>query len=445
MSPTESAMEARPNAPATAIVLAGGGAYAAYEAGVLLYVLDQLPRETGLKPRVDIFAGTSAGAINVSVLATHADDLAGAARRLAEYWRNISLAEVVRFGPRELLRLGRLVVGPALSRLPTVRPARPRRGPHQAVAGLFDTTPMRDRLEQLIPWGRLQHNLASGRLRAIALCATEICTGTSVIFYETAPGVEYKEGRDPTREAQRVRIGVAHAMASAAIPFVFPAVLIDGICYTDGALRLNTPLNPALRLGAGRLLVISLTQAPKDAKRSARLGCRRNAFPGALFLLGRTVPILMTQSLDYELERIERYNKLIEGGCAEYGERFLKTFNDVLKPSRNADYRKVSTCHVRPTQSLTDLAHQVVRSAPRELRAPGLAGGLIGRALASAALADSDLSGYLAFTPAFTGALVDLGFHDARQRREELRCLFDDSAFEPARPAAALTTTAPKL
>jgi NTE family protein len=430
MSPTETAGQAAgPTArPATAIVLGGGGAYAAYEAGVLLYLLDQLPRETGLSPHIDIFAGTSAGAINVSALAAHADDLGGAARRLADFWRNITLSEVVRFGYNEVRTLGRLVLGPLRDRAAHPAPPRPRRGPHQPVAGLFDTAPLRSHLEELIPWGRLQGHLATGLVRAVALCATEVCTGSSVIFYETAAGVEYKEGRDPNKEVHRVRIGVDHAMASSAIPFLFPSELIDGVCYTDGALRQNTPLNPALRLGAGRLLVVSLTQLPGEAKRTARLGCRRNAYPGALFLLGRTVPILMTQSLDYELQRIERYNRLIEGGCAEYGDRFLRTFNDILTPSRNADYRRVTTCHIRPSASLTDLARQVVRAAPAELQLPGLAGGLIGRVLSSAALADSDLSGYLAFAPSFTGALVDLGFSDARARREELRALFDDAA-----------------
>jgi NTE family protein len=416
----------RASTPSTALVLAGGGAYAAYEAGVLLYVLDELPRATGVTARFDVFAGTSAGAINVSVLAANADDLGGAARRLADFWRRITLPEVVSFGYRELRALGRLVMGPVRARVPYPRPPRGTRGPHEPVAGLLDTAPLRERLGQIVPWGRLQEHLASGLVRAVALCATEVCTGSSVIFYQTAAGVEYKEGRDPNKEVQRARIGVDHAMASTAIPFLFPSVLIDGICYTDGALRQNTPLNPALRLGAGRLLVVSLTQPPGEAKVQARLGCRRNAYPGALFLLGRTVPILMTQSLDYELQRIERYNQLIAGGCAEYGDRFVATFNNILTPSRNANYRRVSTCHVRPSQSLTDLARRVVRTAPAELHLPGLAGSLLGRALTSAALADSDLSGYLAFAPAFTGALVDLGFRDAQARREELRHLFTD-------------------
>ena len=411
-------------APSTALVLAGGGAFAAYEAGVLLYLLDELPRETGLRPHFDVFAGTSAGAINVSALAANADDLGGAARRLADFWRRLTLPEVVRFGLREVRALGRLFLGPIRALVPHPRPPRPRRGPHDPVAGLFDTSPLREHLEALVPWGRLQEHLASGLVRAVALCATEVCTGTSAIFYETAAGVEYKEGRDPNKEVHRVRIGVDHVMASSAIPFLFPSVLIDGICYTDGALRQNTPLNPALRLGAERVLVVSLTQPPGAAKRTARLGCRRNAYPGALFLLGRTVPILMTQSLDYELQRIERYNRLIAGGCAEYGDRFLSTFNNILTPSRNANYRRVHTCHIRPSRSLTDVARQVVRQAPRELRLPGLAGGLVGRVLASAALADSDLSGYLMFAPAFTGALVDLGLRDARAQRQELIALF---------------------
>jgi NTE family protein len=408
----------------TALVLAGGGAFAAYEAGVLLYLLDELPRETGLEPRFDIFAGTSAGAINVSVLAAWADDLAGAARRLADFWRRISLREVVRFGYREARTLGRLLLGPIRDLAPRPSPPRARSGPHEPVAGLFDSAPLRGQLEELIPWGRLQQHLASGLVRAVALCATEVCTGVSVIFYETAAGVEYKEGRDPNKEVQRVRVGVDHAMASSAIPFLFPAVLIDGVCYTDGALRQNTPLNPALRLGAQRVLVVSLTQQPGEAKRTARIGCRRSAYPGALFLLGRTVPILMSQSLDYELQRVDRYNRLIQGGCAEYGDRFLATVNDVLTPSRNADYRRVSTCHLRPSQSLTELARQTARQALPGLQLPGLPGSLVARVLASAALADTDLSGYLMFAPAFTSALVDLGFRDARAAREQLLGLF---------------------
>jgi NTE family protein len=412
--------------PSTALVLAGGGAFGAYEAGVLLYLFDELPRETGCRPRFDVFAGTSAGALNVSFLAASVEDPGAGARRLAQFWRSLTLEQVARFGFHEMRTLGRLFFGPARARVPATRPPRAPLAPHAPVAGLFDTAPLRARLEELVPWGQLQANLERGLVRGLALCATEVCTGTSVVFYQTAPGTELRVGRDPAKEVRRVTIGIDHALASAAIPFIFPAVLIDGVCYTDGGLRQNTPLNPALRLGADRVLVVSLTQRPGDAKRQARLGCRRNPYPGALFLLGRTVPILMSQSLDYELQRVSMYNRLISGGCEHYGPGFVAALNEILAPERNATYRPVRTCHVRPSASLSHLARLAAREAPPELILPGFLGRLVGRALASASLADSDLSGYLMFAPQFTGELVDLGFRDAREQRDELARFFAD-------------------
>jgi NTE family protein len=412
-----------PARPATALVLAGGGAFAAYEAGVLRYVLDTLPRELGRQPHVDIFAGTSAGALNVSFLAANADDLGGAARRLAEFWRQLRVDRLLAFGLRELGAAARLLAGPP-ARAPR-EAQRPPLAPHRPVAGLLDTSPLRQTMAGLIPFDRLQANFRDGRLRGVALCATEICTGTSTIFYQTGAGTEMREGRDPNKRSRRVRLGLSHALASAAIPFVFPAVQIEGICYADGALRQNTPLNPALRLGAERVLVVSLTPRPAVARRLARLGCRRNAYPGATFLLGRTITILMSQSLDYELGRVGMYNRLIDGGAELYGEGFVDSLNAILGEHRNATFRAVRTWHVRPSQSLTQLALEALHRAPGELRLGGALGGLVGRALASAALAEADLTGYLLFTPTFTSMLVDLGYEDARAQRSELTRLFD--------------------
>ena len=56
-----------------AIVLSGGGARGAYEAGVLRFIREILPRRLGFVPRFDILCGTSAGAINATFLAATAD------------------------------------------------------------------------------------------------------------------------------------------------------------------------------------------------------------------------------------------------------------------------------------------------------------------------------------------------------------------------------------
>lgn len=410
----------------TALVLAGGGALGAYEAGVLLYALDQLPHERAVKPRLDVFSGTSAGALNVTFLGASAHELDVGARRLAAFWDTLTMGKILRFGRRELATLIRLVLGPGPGRIRLGRRPTPlRHAPHPPVAGLFDTSLLYEQMRQMIPWEQLQRHLTRGIVKGLALCATEVCTGTSTIFYQTAPGTDFMLGRDPAKQALRVDIGVEHAMASAAIPFLFPSIQIDGVCYVDGALRQNTPLNPALRLGADRLLVVSLTQDPGEAKRVARLGCRMNPFPGALFMLGKTAMVFMTQSLDYELSRIGMYNRLISGGCEAYGHDFLETLNRILSKHRNASYRPVRTCHIRPSESLNALALDALRKAPEELRIPGAAGRAVSRLMTSASVAESELLGYLMFSPTFTRMLIDLGFSDARARRDDLAQLWD--------------------
>lgn len=420
--------------PTKAVVLAGGGALGAYEAGVLHYVLDGLAADVGMteQPSFDLFCGTSVGALNASYLAACANAPDRAGRDLAGFWRSVTFDKVLRFGAAQLGNTVMLVLGAApgrnwLSRLGlSAARQRPTRAPHQPVQGLFDTSPLHGVMRSLVPWEQLQDNIARNTVRGIAICATEICTGTSIIFYQTGATTQYRAGRDPTKHARAVRLRIDHAMASAAIPFLFPSVQVDGVCYTDGALRQNTPLNPALRMGADRVLVVGISQEPEIASRIARIGCRRNPFPGALFLLGKTVGILLTQSLDYELKRVEMYNKLLSGGAEIYGDGFAGNLNAIMGSHRNATYRPVRTCHVRPSQDLHQLALRALQQAPHEVAVPGLPGRLLSRFFRSSAFAESELLSTLMFTPTFVRSLVDLGYRDARERREELAQLFSD-------------------
>ena len=63
--------------PRRAIVLSGGGARGAYEAGVLRFILDDLPRRTGVQPDFDLICGTSVGAIHACFLAATASPRSG--------------------------------------------------------------------------------------------------------------------------------------------------------------------------------------------------------------------------------------------------------------------------------------------------------------------------------------------------------------------------------
>lgn len=410
-----------------ALVMSGGGALGAYEAGAMLYALQTLSTEKQCRPRFDIFSGTSVGAINASFLAANADDPCYSAERLAAFWRSLNPGKVMRFGSRELGSLARLTFGGGFDPSPSwTAPSRLPAVSHPPVAGLFDTTPLYELLQQTIPWQRLQQNLAREIVSGIALCATEVCAGASTVFYQTSPNTEYRRDPDPSREVRAVTVGIEHTMASAAMPVFFPSVQIDGTCYTDGSLRQNTPLNPALRMGADRILVISLQQDPRVASSLARTGCRKNPYPGLSFLIGKTLNALLNQSLDYELHRVELYNKLIQGGSRIYGEDFLQNLNRIIGSERNADFRPIRTCHIRPSQDPLRLALEAMRRAPRELAFPGLAGKLIEKTLGSTAFTESELFANMLFTPTYIDMLLELGRADAEASKNDLLRLFED-------------------
>jgi NTE family protein len=413
---------------ATAVVLTGGGARGAYEAGVLLYVLRELPRVAAVRPRPDIFTGTSVGALNACAIASLADEPAEAAGRLAAYWRGLTMERVVSFGLEQLRRVPEILLGRPLA----LRSSRSRRhrapggAPHPPVGGLFDTRPLREDMSEAILWPRIQDNLRAGTVRGIGLCATQVCTSQAVVFYQVRTGITYRDGLEPTRSDREVVIGLDHAMASAAIPFLFPAVQIGGICYADGALRQNIPLNPAIRLGADRILVVGLSQPPGTRYDSARLGCLRNPFPGAFFLVGRTVNALMDGMLEQQLRRIDATNHLLRAGVGRYGDAFLEGLNAAANTFRASPYRLIRTLHIYPSVDLNELAIETIREVPGDVRLPGALGGAVGALLRSGTVVESELSSFLLFLPAYTRKLVDLGFSDARARREELIAFFGE-------------------
>lgn len=406
-----------------AVVLAGGGALGAYEAGVLRYILKHIPTRPDT-PHFRHFAGTSVGGFNACFLAALADHPRAASRVLCNYWKSLTFDRLVGFGSRELQGVFRLLLGRFPQKSVLMTPQRPPAGNHPPVAGIFDTTPLFDEMRKQIPWHRIKKNLDSDLIGGVALCATEICTSKSVVFYQTSPTTTYRAGRDPCKESRPANINVEHAMASAAMPFLFPGVQIDGVCYTDGGLRQNTPLNPALRLGADRLLVISVTQEPAIASRIARIGCRKNPYPGLFFLLGRTMQAVLSQSLDYEIDRVELYNRLISGGCEIYGESFIDNLNQLMGKVRNANYRRIDVCHIRPSMDVNQLAREAILEAPDELTLRGPIGNLFSKLLRSSAFLESDLLSVIGFTPKYIRSLLELGYRDAERSKDRLQQFF---------------------
>jgi NTE family protein len=263
------------------LVLAGGGARGAYELGALSVLLPELAdRPEGDLPK--ILVGTSAGAINTAWLASKADRLQdGPSAREAALEEGLKIWSEMKWGT-------------ALESLWSWSEARIAAASVLDLVGvpgfvgrkLLDPSPLRKKLadgplisgvDGGIDFSGIHRNVQDPAcvLSSAAVVATRAATSLSVVFHDSfnqRPDSDERRGiAYPPTELQ-----VDHVMASAAIPTIFPAVSvsdgrpeIDG-WYWDGGTRLNTPIKPALELGAGRLIVIALNSpwlgAPKNTR-----------------------------------------------------------------------------------------------------------------------------------------------------------------------------------
>ena len=251
-----------------ALVMSGGGARGAYEAGVLRYVLDDLPRRIGRLVHFDIVTGTSVGAIHACYVAG-AMGQPGAGTRLADIWRSLEVGGVYELGAADLIAVPLRLLGLYARREHPAEAGIPER-----LAGVLDTRPLERLVRERIPWAELRHRIDAGAIEAVAVTATEMGSGRSMVWVDNREGIVRRWARDPFIIARPAKLGAAYALASAAIPFLFPVLKIGDDYSCDGGLRLNTPLAPALRLGADRLLIVGLQHHPTPEE-EARLAPER--------------------------------------------------------------------------------------------------------------------------------------------------------------------------
>jgi NTE family protein len=407
------------------LVMSGGGARGAYEAGVLSYVFEEFPARLGNPVHFDIITGTSVGAVHACWVAATQDDQ-GAGRRLLEIWRSLSLEKVFPVGATDMVRVPwRLLgLGPGSRWLP----ARAERAPDR-LPGLFDTRWLESIVEQGTPWKNLRRNLDERRLHALAVAATEIATGRSVVFVDTGDGARPQWPRDPFVIGRSARIGPAHALASAAIPLIFPAVRIDSAYYCDGGLRLNTPLAPALRLGADRVLVIGL-RYQRSAEEEDRIAGERVAnYSSPTYLVGKALNALLLDRVEYDVDRLRLFNAILEDGVKAYGPEFLDRINQPIVAMRSTPYRIVDNLFLRPSKDIGAIAAECLGHQSRSRSVSDWLSRNVVRYAGRGAVGEADLLSYLFFDRCYVDHLIELGRHDADQMSEQLVEFFsNDSA-----------------
>lgn len=385
-----------PSGEPVGLVLAGGGARGAYELGVLSVLLPFL-QERGERPSVIV--GTSVGAINAAGVAAtgHLPARESMARELAR-WREVDRAAVIR---------------PVLTGLP-VRLARYAGGvlslPGVRLPSLLDPAPLQRNLGRWVEWERLHENIAGGTVRRLAVVATAAHTGRAVAFVEGGAGERLPVSH--VIDYVQASVGQEHVRASAAIPILFPAVRIEKPAdargwYIDGATRLNTPIKPALDLGARRLVVIGTSSI---VAQPAIAGRHDAPAPD----LGASATHLLQGALADPL--IEDLRKLAEIN-AFYADPTHSPAAASYRRSRGKEpYRPIPYMFIAPRApgAIANLANEVFHSrygGLKGVRSPDMAA--LGRLLGGRNHTRGEMLSYLLFDQRFTSGLIEMGEHDA--------------------------------
>jgi NTE family protein len=401
--------------PRVGLVCSGGGARGAYEAGVIRYLREELPSTVRPHVRFDVLSGTSVGASTCCYLAAtmHVPDQQG--RGLAALWTGLQFEKVFRVQGESVYSMGRKIW--RATRL-SERPEGWR------LYDLFHPEPIEHIVRHSIDWPRIAANLARGLCSAVSVSATRIRDGRTVIFIQSRDGGVPRWSRDPLQQPVDVVLGPEHALASGAIPLLFKSAKVGDEYYCDGFVRQNTPLSPALRLGADRVLILSLRHKAKSAMEPPKL----TTMPTTPLIIGKVLNALMMDRTEYDLDRLRRLNEVLQTGRAAYGADFVDRMNETLAQVRGQPYRVVKDLVVRPSRDLTELARPHLEKRAKQESVDPLPTRLLHRLSGSNLFTQAELGSYLLFDSEYSKDLISLAMEDAHARREQLIEFFDPNA-----------------
>lgn len=368
----------------TALVLSGGGARGAYQAGVLKGLAEILPEKK--KSPFQIISGVSAGAINTAKLACDLDSFSNAVEKLNYLWSQVTTDQVFK---TEFLSLNKL----SLSMFGSKK---------KNFDSLLDTSPLEELLNQNCDFSKIKANIKQGLLESLIITANNYNTGSAVSFVQTSEPVRgWKESR---RVAQTVELNAKHIMASSAIPMLFPPIQIGSEFYGDGCVRNNTPCSPPIRMGADKLFVIGVRTQNNNVAPETAAHPNMSEPPSIIRIINTLLNAVLLDSVEQDVRRIQRINQFIEeasnGGQLE-----------------SSDLKAIPALCISPSEDIGLLARSHAHHLPRLLRMTLSTFGSLDEA--------SEIISYLLFDAQFCRKLIDMGYNDAMDSRDTILKFFN--------------------
>jgi len=388
----------------TGLILAGGGARAAYQVGVLRAVAEILPSDT--RQPFPIIVGTSAGAINALGLAGRAGSFRSRTRTLAAIWASLDSESVYRTDARGVLANALRILWSML---------RSRTRPKHPIA-LLDNTPLGELLSDIVQFSRIEDAIARGELEGIGVTAMNYSNGISTTFYQGQ--AHLKPWTRAQRRSVACELNVDHLMASSALPTLFPAVKVGDHFFGDGALRQSRPLSPAIHLGADRLFIIGVSQKHDDFTSMPEV----TSAPSIPQVLGQMLNAVFLDSVQTDLETLRRINALV-----------TQMNSKQLTAAGMSDLRLINTLTISPSRSLDELARDYIHELPRTMR------WFLER---TGSIKDTESGGalsYVLFEQGYCQRLMQLGYDDAMEQADDVRQFFDIAPLNAAEAAEQTT------
>jgi NTE family protein len=360
-----------------ALLLSGGGARGAYQAGVLSGIAEI----TGARQSpFQIISGLSAGAINGMWLASSADNFPAATEKMSELWRTIRTDDIFKSDGGSLIRHGlKWIEVFATGNFLKV----------ESPSYIFDTAPLRAYLSKQIDFGSISRNVKSGLLKGVTVSATNYHHGRGACFFEAAPSV--KEWDQHSHYGKRSKLSIDHVMASSALPVFFPPQKVEGCDYGDGGVGLKAPLSGPIRMGADKILTIGI-ECPFEAHAGPK-----HYHPATLGdVTGTLLNSILFGSLGDDIDRCRSINEFLG-----------------KHPKLNSRFRPIPLLTIFPSKDLGQVGSNQFRNFPFAVRH-------LMRGFGISNKKSWDLLSYLAFNKHYTSELLKLGHADAMARKKEI-------------------------